>query len=236
MLISKEHQCIFISNPKTGTSAVSKHLKSQDESWETNRFNKEDGLVLFDEHEYPNSIKNKIPFEYEKFKKFVFIRHPYDKVVSAYFFLKNGNPLTYGSVWNYRKKRKNFFRAITTYLNMIFARIVPFRIWSILRPVKKNSSYLMSKDGVFLVNCIGLTERLNDDLKSISVELEFNQSLVSEVSRVNTSSHKSYTEYFQGRFHKWCFDWVYKKEIKLYELVKEKGCTFNFENTSIKNY
>lgn len=229
MLISKKYKFIFIANPKTATTAISKFLREYDAEIVANRFEEDSMIIKFNEHEFPSSIQRKLQGNYDEFTKFVFIRHPYEKVVSAYFFLKNGNPLTKGSVFKYTNSLRNFLTALLIYFNVVTARIIPFKIWSLIRPVKKNTIYLLDNQGKFVVNYIGLTERLDNDLKLIMEKLNFDTSHFSGVSKVNPSSHKSHDDYFKKGWHKGFFDKIYKKEIMLYETIKSKGSSYNFE-------
>lgn len=235
MLISKKYKFIFIANPKTATTAISKFLRAYDSEIVANKFEEHDVKIKFNEHEFPSSIKNKLQAKYADYQKFVFIRHPYDKVVSAYFFLKNGKPLTKGNVFQYTDSVRNFLVALLIYFNVLTAKILPFKIWSIIRPVKKNTLYLMDKQGKFIVNNIGLTERLDEDLKTIMQNLNFDVSDFTGVSKVNTSSHKSKDDYFKPGFHKRLFDRIYAREIQLYEVVEKNGSSYNFEGLYVKD-
>lgn len=233
MLISEKHKAIFIANPKTATTAVSKFLTSQDDSWSVNKFKKGNRVIKFGEHDYPTTIKQMIPSEYEEYKKFVFIRNPYDKVVSAYFFYKNGEPLTKGGLRAYNKSFVRFIKAMFTYSHVLMARALPFWLWSIVRPIKSNKAYLTDKSNIFLVNYVGVVEQLNDDLAAILNNLGVGNLEEVNVSKINTSSHKSTAEYYKGRIHKKIFDRIYSKEIRLYDAIKEKGPRYDFKEVNL---
>ncbi len=229
MLVSHKHKFIFIANPKTATTAISKFLRTHDESIVANRFENETKKIKFNEHAFPTVIKQKLDDEYNNYTKFVFIRHPYEKVVSAYFFLKNGKPLTKGSVFKYTDSLRNFLTALLIYFNVLSTKIIPFKLWSLIRPIKKNKSYLLDSSETFIVNYIGLTERLDEDLKKIMQALHVELNNFEGVQKINTSSHKSHEDYFQSGLHKKIFDRIYAREIELYQIIKDRGSNFNFE-------
>jgi len=235
MTSSAKHKFIFIANPKTGTTYIQKVLKSNIEDSSQNKISINGKVFKFDEHTSPPVIKKEIAQLYDLYKKVVFIRHPYDKVVSSYFFLKNGRPLTKGNIWAYRKKMKPLVRAIVTYLNVITARIIPFKIWSIIRPIKRNSKYVLEGNR-FVVNYIGRTECLESHLNSIFFEMIIRFKSKNNINKFskNKSIHKESSSYFKkDSIHKKIFDLIYRDELELYALVLSKPPTFDFYGKSL---
>lgn len=231
MLISKKNNYIFISNPKTGTTFIQKTIKAIDGSAFQNRLNANQDITKIDEH--TNAIKlSKCILDFKDYTKFVFIRNPYDKVISSYFFLRNGSPLTKGNIWAYRGSLIPFLRAVLTYFNILSAKLLPFKIWSLIRPIKFNEPYML-RDGKFIVNYIGIAskDRLNIDLIKILelLEIEFNRGSLNLNQKENTSSHKDKQYYFKEKsLHKALFDFLYRREILLYNKVVEKPVGFDF--------
>jgi len=190
--------------------------------------------IRFEEHDTAKKIKNELKSNYENYTKIVFIRSPYEKVVSSYFFLKNGKSLVRGNVWAYRKNFKSFIEALKICFNIFTTRVIPFKIWSLIRPVKHNSPYVKAKDR-FIVNYIGLTEHLNDHLPQLLI----NAGVVKvpfklPEKKVNTSAHLEASFYYKsGSLHKKIFDWIYRDEIQLYEKVAQKAPNFDFQGRAM---
>ncbi|MEQ8704196.1 MAG: sulfotransferase family 2 domain-containing protein [Phaeodactylibacter sp.] len=235
MTSSAKHKFIFIANPKTGTTYIQNILKCNIEDSLQNTILTNEKVFNFGEHVPPSIVRKDMAEFYNIYKKVVFIRHPYDKVVSSYFFLKNGNPLTKGNIWAYRLKLKTLIRAIVTYLNTITARTIPFEIWSILRPTKRNSKYVLDGNQ-FVVNYIGRTEYLEPHFHSIFSEIGITLKVKNEIGQFskNKSAHNEPSSYFkEGSMHKKIFDFIYRKELELYCIVASKPPTFDFYGKSL---
>jgi sulfotransferase famil protein len=92
MLISEKLKIIFISNPKSGTTFIQNQLMKIDRLAQLNKlpdllfFSKQISGV--DEHITAAKLKSIIGGAWESYKKIVFIRNPFDKAVSGYFFTK----------------------------------------------------------------------------------------------------------------------------------------------------
>ena len=73
MIISHKHKFIFIAIPKTGTSSVESKLKSLSEV----------NVDVFNKHDYLCQITD---FNIDKYFSFTFVRNPWDRHLSTYFY------------------------------------------------------------------------------------------------------------------------------------------------------
>jgi hypothetical protein len=207
MIISRENKYIFISAPKTGSQAVRDYLLKVDEtaSWNTFYLNKRKYQV--DEHITPDELFNLIGDDYLGFRIIVFIRSPYNKAVSTYYFYRNGKAL-----------HPKGQRLVITKANIILARILPFQIWAILKPLRSNRQYLTNKTGEIIVDCIGRTEKLNQDFPILckKLALPFDGR---GVSVTNKSVYRSDQDYFANPIFKKLFDIKEKSDLTFYKDV-----------------
>jgi hypothetical protein len=229
MIVSEKYKFIYISNPKTGTVAAQELLLKVDSFAQQNNITLSSGeFVHINEHSTPREIYSLLPQKYKTYKKIVFVRSPYDKVVSSYFFLKNGNPLTKGSIWKYNSSMKIFFSAVVVRISQFSTYLIPFKIWALLRPVRKNSEYLLNGKNQFIVNYVGNTASLEKDIYSILIMFGARKESFVHAQRVNTSSHNASDSYFGSGLFRRLFQFKYNREIKLFEYVTSKGCTHDF--------
>jgi hypothetical protein len=199
-----------------------------DKSATMNRIQLNGTTRKFPEHGNALSLEEELGRKITEYQIFTFVRDPYDKIVSAYFFYKNGEPLVHKNLlWYARKGLKVCMKAFVSYLNILFARLVPFHIWSLIRSVKSNEKYLVDSNGEFLVNFIGQTENISSDLKSILEKLGFKGEL-GDVHRRNSSNHKSTLSYYNRKWHFKRINERYKRELRIYEFIKSKPADFNY--------
>src|SRR5688572_26418146 len=157
MLISEKNKYIFIAVPKTGTRSVEKYLLENDKTAKRNCVEIEGQTIHVQEHITANKLKEIMGERYNDFVKIGFVRDPYSKIVSSYFFYKNGEAITAG----------NNSKRFETQLRIYSARILPFEIWSIIYPYKSNINHLADGKNDLIVDFIGRFENLKDDLVSI---------------------------------------------------------------------
>ena len=220
MLISEKYSLIFISNPKTGTTSIQNKLLEIDKNALQNNIPEgtkaKRKLNPMDEHINVRNLSKNLSKIWNNYRKVVFIRNPYEKAVSAYFFYKNGNPIPNGG-------GKRRFIAL---LNIIIARILPFQIWVLFKPIKMNIKYVISKDGFCLVNYVGDTKNLEEDFIKILKEINIFQK--TKLNKKNTSSHsKNIDKYFSNLIIKKLFEFKYKHEIIFYNRLKKYDSDYN---------
>lgn len=227
MIISEELKYIFISNPKTGTTTIQKYLQELDANSLQNQMPKkypQDIISGINEHITANELAKRMGKDYYAYKTFIFIRNPYDKAVSGYFFYQNGKVI-------FNRTNKRYYLALA---NIILARVLPFSVWSLVKPIKTNREYLVDNNSRCLVNYIGKTASLNEDLlaiaKTLGIEL---QTPKNEIIKVNTSKRESdFMKYFKSKWHKKLFDKKYKRDVDLYNnILKIKDPSYDWKGT-----
>lgn len=186
MLISYKYKYIYIAVPKTGTVSTESFLLENDPSLLQNRVIVNGKKKKVKAHATALEIKQVMGEEFHKFHKIAIIRMPLSKMVSSYFFYKNGKPITSGNHNPY-----------PAYLRVALARILPFSLWSIIYPYKSNRGHLSDENNTPLVDYVGRLSNLEQDLKQIMLEIgmDFRQA---KFPHKNTSKHKKeYSSYLK---------------------------------------
>ncbi|MCR9289869.1 MAG: hypothetical protein NXI23_21045 [Bacteroidetes bacterium] len=191
--------------------STEKFIQAIDESVLRNRILKNNEKIAVRGHSTALDIKHAMGNSFDEFKKIAIVRHPYSKMVSSYFFYKNGKPITEGNHNPY-----------PVYLRMAFAKVMPFVLWSLLYPYKSNMGHLVDKKGNLLVDYIGSLENLSEDILSILQDKIGLDCTNSNFPHTNKSKHKDYTDYFRFPFHKRLIDWKIKKDLAFYKKVVSK--------------
>ncbi len=223
MVSSPDYKYIFIANPKTGSTTVEHYLREWDKSYLHNRYIDESGNIRTGIHGHirPRDLKRIMAEKYDDYRVFIFIRNPYDKAVSAYHYYKQGlrKKIEFG------KNKGN----LSLVFNLILARLLPFSIWSLVKPMKSNHEYLTDVDGRVIVDYIGITENLSIDLKEIANELGLKGVLEERVGKSNTSKRdQDYGKYFSKKWHKKWFDAIHKRDILIYNEISETPRTYSW--------
>lgn len=186
MVISLQNKYIFLEVPKTGTRSVRQFLIENDDTAFNNVIKMEGEIYKFRGHMRAREIKKILGRKYETFEVFGFIRHPYARLVSSYYFYRDGDVITEGNVepWPGR-------------LRIAFARALPFKVWALLYPYKSNLEYFIDDRGNQIVENIGTFENLNEDLQGIIEKLNLPFRL-EKLPHVNKSHGIFKSEYFSN--------------------------------------
>lgn len=206
MLISDKYKYIFIAIPKTGTTTIQSFLRKNDKSCHWNTVQLGDKKITVNEHIETKKLKKIMGKKFDEYVKVTFIRNPYSRIVSSYFFYKNGNTL----------RSRYFIRNFMARLNILLTRIFPFSIWSVLKPQRKMADYFYDEDDQLLIDLVGRTENLNEDLLLISKQLGI--SLNDEtIPFKNKSSHASAESYFSNKLFKKLYRKILRKDLEIYQ-------------------
>jgi len=218
MISSNTHKYIFVGVPKTGTRSIQKFLVDHDPSAMFNKVVLENEEHIFADKAKASEIKSVLKSAYSGYRTFAFIRHPYSKLVSSYFFYKNGQPIVDNSWKAFIKapiKRK--LSLVFTHLKIVSTRFLPFEIWSLIYPYKTNLEYI-TKEGEVIVSYVGRYEKLEEDffriLKELGVDLEVNS-----LPHVNKSKHKSYQDYFKRSWYLKLVNRKVKSDLDYYNKI-----------------
>lgn len=224
MFYSKKLNLLFIACPKTGSTSIEKYLQEIDNNGETHSItinNKTFEGSDFPYHRVGHAraidIKRTIgEKKYNNLNVFGMVRHPFEKLISTYFFSREGN-LRKSFIKNGEVKVDS--KRIRTFLSRLFAKIFPISFWAIIFPMKTSFEYFHDESGNRIVNFLGRTDNLNQDLivilRKLGVEVDDN------IPHVNKSKHGSTDDYFKG-FLKYYVGRKYEKDLKLYLRVVEE--------------
>jgi hypothetical protein len=226
MFYSNKYNLLFIASPKTGTVSIEEalvKLDPQGELWKIAVGDKKIDSMDVDSgsigHASARELKKVIgKVDFIKLNTMTFIRNPYLKLVSSYFFNKK-NKLSHA--FHIKGEKHKIKRSINYFLTTLFAKVLPFKIWAILYPYRSNLAHLTDHDGALIVKHIGRTEYLNKDFHSIMKSLNIDAKHI-QVAKKNTSSHKSYENYFKSV---WFKKMMYKKmklDIDFYNKIIDK--------------
>jgi hypothetical protein len=216
---------LFIACPKTGSKSVKKLLNEID----PNGFNHKivyRGLEITSKdmhygmvaHARAWEFKNALGSEnYNSLMVFGMVRHPFDRLVSSYFHNKSQS-ITQVFGW---KAEKNLLKIqIKGAISHTLPKILPISIWVFIYNMKTNYDYFFDREGNRIVEYMGRTDHMTEDLKKIlsvkGIHLE------SDAPHVNTTRHKSHHKYFKSKWIKNYLTKKYKKDVELYEIAEKE--------------
>lgn len=208
MVISLENRYIFIAVPKTGTTSIQKFLLKHDPTAKRYRIEIEGKKYSFGEHDTALQIKRELGGDYSKFRTFGFIRNPHSRIVSSYFFYKNGKPITSGN--------KNPWPA---WIRTLYARVMPFEIWALSYPYKSNIEHFVDEKNNLIVDFIGTFENLHYDLAKIFNSLGLDLP-VEELPHTNKSTHSLVKEYFRNKNFNKSVSRIIREDLNFYNNYK----------------
>ena len=205
MIISIKNKYIFLAVPKTGTTSIQKFLLENDPSAKKNRINIDGEEYRFKEHYTAIEIKRVLGVHYDNFMVFGFIRHPYSRLVSSYFFYKN------------KVQQNNIKKSpVRKYIRIYFAKLLPFKLWVLLYPYKSNIEYFIDDESKQIVDRIGIFENLDSDLNNILKNLNI-KNKKTKLSHINKSKHNNYLSYFESTNFRNLINFKIKEDLFFYE-------------------
>lgn len=212
MIISHKYKFILFCNPKTGSTSLEKTLDKYQEGHEFNRGIKQTGSgefypILFpNKHIPPLMLKAWLPQEiWQSYFKFVFVRNPWDWVVSEwkYHFKPKkvgisdlvNHPIATARYFKHSQRIKSLNNKTvfsTEDIDYLFAHLKRFF------PVVPNASslyqshYVYDVDGNQLVDFVGRFENINHDFEVIKDKLGLDICL----PHLNSTNRDKYKTYF----------------------------------------
>ena len=171
MPVYHEHKCIFTHIPKCAGCSIHNILCTQ--------------LQTPYEKAYSDHLKLNITDETKNYFKFTFVRNPWDRFLSTYFYFKAYGQGVKGDVKMGKivNKYRSFKEFAVNFSN------IPSSMW--VFPHFNKQLNWVSKNHDF----IGKFETLHEDFETICNRIGIPQQ---ELPHENKSKHKHYTEYYDG--------------------------------------
>ncbi|MFY4765366.1 sulfotransferase family 2 domain-containing protein [Campylobacter sp. GB48] len=207
-----KYKCIFIHVPKVAGSSIERVIYQTDR-WLVGHVKASDYVKL---------DRNK----FESYFSFSFVRNPYDRVVSAYHYLKNDSPDPCDIEWGKLNIRDLEFEEFVLKLQdeEFKQKILTKNHFSF------QYEYLCDENMNVLVDFIGRFEQLNSDFKKILNILNRKDSLI----HVNKSKHCNYKDYYNCETYKIIRE-IYKNDFEIFDYDLEDKKYFNISDNVILN-
>lgn len=188
----KENKCIFFHIPRTGGISIANTLFGDNGAG----------------HMTVKVAKDFFADDYYKFYKFSFVRNPYDKLISSYFYLKKGGFHQGDEDWV-----KGHLSEVTSFENFVLEWLSEDKFTERFH-FQPQSYFLKDENGDIDLNFIGRYESIYTDFDVVRKELKIRTSLL----RLNSSDKPSSVENH------------YSKEMKdkIYQLYKEDFLLFDY--------
>lgn len=219
MFHSEKHNLLFIANPKTGTTSVEYALLDIDPEGQRFKVKKGDHYFSHKEmrrktigHAKAKEFREAIGADfYDSLRTFVFVRHPYSKLVSSYFYLRRDHLFK-------RKHPKGWKYKVLTFGSKLLAKLLPFKLWALVYPYKANTEYVLDFDGRRIVDAVGRTEHLEADLQRILERFDVPTDRLAP-KQLNTSAHNDYDIYFTTPWFKRLMEKRMRADLDLYDAI-----------------
>ena len=194
MLFHEKRKYVFISVPKTGTSAVEKHITGLDQQVCHNTVKKSDGQwVRVAKHASARQIKCLLGEQADQFRFVAFFRDPRELVLAKYNWYRNG--LAYKRWKNGRlpffTPNHNWWKPSLAH-RVLFARFLPFSIWLRFYPFKPNAHFVANIQGQLDVDFFGLFENLQRDFIRIFTNFGYAPEQLT-LPRENVTKYENYS-------------------------------------------
>ncbi|MFT4806367.1 MAG: chondroitin 4-sulfotransferase 11 [Psychroserpens sp.] len=205
-MISHQHKCIFIHIPKcAGTTIKYMLFPNEKVDWQQADYDKLHGWCpkrkFFMQHATAQQLlETELISEdiWNSYYKFTFVRNPWDRAVSDYFWLMNDQKIK-DSFENYILRKGTF----TKFLNdkeMLYYRGDHLEL----------QTNFFDMEGLLKMDFVGKFEHMNEDLNKVKEKLGLANT---ENLHINKSKKKNhYSEYFSNELKK-SFDATYKIDI-----------------------
>ena len=145
--------------------------------------------------------------------KFTFVRNPFARMVSAFFFLKKGGRNQFDARW--ARQHLSAFSDLETFVDALqdesFA--TPILAWQHFSP---QYPYVTDPSGRILVDFIGKVETIETDFQFVCSRLNVRATLAHH----NQSNHKDFRTYFNDRMYEIVYN-LYKMDFTLFDYDRE---------------
>jgi hypothetical protein len=190
------NRAIFVHNPRTAGSSISQALFCGSRH------------VPYFEYERIN------PRKFREFFKFAFVRNPWDRLVSAFFYLKDGGR----SDLDRRFAAENLV-ACDNFAAFVDGWLNEKTIWSHFHFMPQHY-YICDENSGVRTDFVGRVETVDTDFRFICQRL----GITAELQRINGSHHRPYEEYYTDELSERVAA-VYARDIAIfgYQFGKQPG-------------
>lgn len=183
---------IFIHVPKTGGISIDRYFREN--------YN----LVDFTGHHSASEIKVKFPENFDNYFKFAFVRNPWERLASAFFFLDQGGYSKIDAVirekylLKYAGNFSDFVLDLPNNLEFVKAPTLPSELGVDGLPFPtahfvEQAYWICDNDNKILVDFVGRFENLQSDFEKICKKLEL-QAI--PLQKLNSSKHDYYRNHY----------------------------------------
>jgi hypothetical protein len=196
-MLSTKHNAIFVHIPKTGGQTITKLLANPSMLFHTGV---EDGIEYA--HMTASQLRNIVP-DYNTLFKFAFVRNPWDRLVSEYYYRIAG-----GGVFPYLDKRPKSF---AEYVRMVAKLNICSMQHACVNHICPQREFVYDGSDL-IVDCVERYEDYEAGVRRIMQRLgvEF-----VELPHINSTRHNHYTDYYPKKLRD-IVSWLYADDIKTF--------------------
>lgn len=212
VIVSDRKEFLFFAFNKTGSSSVQRVLRPYQnpiaERWLQFRFSRGQHTAVF-KHARPFEMRSLIsPSKWARYFKFCFVRNPFDRLVSVYFYHRQGIPATHP-----------------------LASKLTFEEWILEggsgSALRLMSEFVCDESGKVILDFVGRYENLESDFQTVRERLE----IESQLPHVNPSRHAHYSTYYTDRARREV-ERRFARDLEMFDYRFEPGPVTNLSESS----
>lgn len=183
-----EHSCIFIHVPKAAGTSIALTL-----------FNSPSRHVPWTEYYRAN------PGKFRRYFKFSFVRNPWDRLVSTYFFLARGGMDTADARW-----ASQALPAYSGFGDFVRRWVDEQNVQTWVHFVPQHQ-FVCDTSGALMMDFLGRMESIETDFEHVAAKLGCTE----ELKKVNTGNQEHYSHYYDDETRE-IVRRVYRRDIELF--------------------
>lgn len=193
MIISEKNKYCFVAVPKTGTTAITAQLL-KDPSAVRGKVTVDGSEIVVGEHDTAERLRDAMgETHWSQLYTFAFVRNPWDRVVSAYFYYRTGRASETVTKGKNRHIFKSKRKKMGLFLRVMSAKLLPFNLWVWLYRTQQHADFVTDTAGRIIVSDVykfeALEEGFNQACEKIGLE-------GMKLKKENASKHKGYQSYY----------------------------------------